>query len=280
MAPLVVHLPERSLIGVSGPDARPFLQGIITADINRLEIDAATYGALLSPQGKILFDFFLTREGSDRYLIDCPHAQSEALMKRLQLYKLRANIVIAPDPERQVTAVLEGHVPGAVKDPRPAAMGERLYAAKAPAGETAAAYHERRISLGFAEGGSDFASGELFPHEANLDQIGGVSFEKGCFIGQEVVSRIQHRGTARSRVLPARSQGTLPARGSEIRAGDTVIGRVLSGTGQDLLALLRLDRLADSTTRGLTISAEGVTLEVRKPSWASFEIAAGEIQPT
>jgi folate-binding protein YgfZ len=280
MGPLVVHLPERSLIRVSGPDARAFLQGVITADINRLEIGAATYGALLTPQGKILFDFFLAREGPDRFLIDCALSQTDGLVKRLGFYKLRANIAIEPDGERQASAVLEGHLPGAFKDPRPAAMGERLYQAKPPAGGAPGAYHQRRIAFGFAECGSDFTSGELFPHEANLDQIGGVSFEKGCFIGQEVVSRMQHRGTARSRVLPARTDGRLPAPGSDIRAGEASIGRVLSGAGENLLTLVRLDRLADSVTRGIPFTAQGIPLQIRKPAWATFEVAVGEGQPT
>ena len=275
MAPLIVHLPERSLIAISGPEAPGFLQGIITADISRLAVEAATYGALLTPQGKMLFDFFVVREAEDLFLVDCPLVQRDALLKRLQFYKLRARIDVAVDEQRNVHAVVEGNAPGAVRDPRPADMGERLYSRQAPNVGAAQVYHERRVALGFAEGGEDFEPGELFPHEANLDQIGGLSFEKGCFVGQEVVSRMEHRGTARSRILPCRAGDRLPAKGSEIGAGDRAIGRVLSGAGQNVLALLRLDRLAESAE----LTADGVALQVRKPAWARFEVPAAATQP-
>ena len=270
MAPLVVHLPERSMITISGPDAQSFLQGLVTTDVRQLDIGKAAYGALLAPQGKILFDFFLIREEADSYLLDCPRSQHDALEKRLQFYKLRARIDIATDQERAVHAVVEGSAAGVVEDPRPADIGGRLYANRLPAAAASDEYHRRRIAAGFAEGGMDYQSGELFPHEVNLDQIGGLSFEKGCFIGQEVVSRMEHRGTTRSRVLPCRTDGKLPAMGSNVVSGERTLGRVLSGAGEHILALVRLDRLADSLANGSRPSAEGIALEPRLPEWARF----------
>jgi hypothetical protein len=280
MASLVYHLPERALVTIAGSDAQAFLQGLITADISRLHAKEAVYGALLTPQGKILFDFFTIREAEDRYLIDSPLAQRDALLRRLQFYKLRAKIEIEAEEQRKVYAVVEGHATGAVRDPRPADMGERLYSRQAPAEGGTHEYHERRVALGFAEGGMDFESGELFPHEANLDQIGGLSFEKGCFIGQEVTARMEHRGTARSRILPCRARGRLPAKGSEIGAGDRAVGRVLSGAGQDVLALLRLDRLADCAEQSLELIADGTPLQARKPAWARFDVPIADRHPT
>ncbi|MDP9138299.1 MAG: folate-binding protein [Pseudomonadota bacterium] len=278
MAIKVIHLPERSLIAITGADAGTFLQGLITADINRLQVAAAAYAALLTPQGKMLFDFFVIREAENRYLIDCALAQRDALLKRLQFYKLRAKIDVQVDEQRKIHAVFDGHAPGAVTDPRPTGLGERLYARQAPADSGAHEYHERRVALGFAEGGMDFESGELFPHEANLDQMGGLSFEKGCFIGQEVVARMQHRGTARSRILPCQAGSRLPAKGSEILTGDRAVGRVLSGAGKEVLALLRLDRLAEGAAQGLM--ADGISLVARKPAWARFEGPAAGSRPT
>ncbi len=280
MAPHLVHLPERSLITIKGPDAQSFLQGLVTADLGRLEIGKASYGALLAPQGKILFDFFVIREEADRYLLDCHRSQHDALEKRLQFYKLRARIDIATDYVRAVHAVLDDHAPGAVRDPRPADMGDRLYSRQAPAAAAADEYHRRRIALGFAEGGADYPSGEFFPHEANLDQIGGLSFEKGCFIGQEVVSRMEHRGTTRSRILPCRTDGELPAMGSNIAGGGRTVGRVLSGAGHHVLALLRLDRLADSIADGSMLTSQGITLNPCRPVWARFAVPTAEGLPT
>jgi folate-binding protein YgfZ len=278
MAPLFFHLPERALISIAGSDAEAFLQGLVTTDVRRLQVNEASYCALLTPQGKMLFDFFLVREEETRYLADCPLAQRDALMKRLHFYKLRAKVDIEPE-ERSVHWVLEGHAPGAVRDPRPADMGERLYAREGPQPSGSQGYHERRIALGFAEGGMDFEPGELFPHEANLDQIGGLNFEKGCFVGQEVVSRMEHRGTARSRILPCRAASSrLPARGTHVSAGTLQIGRVMTGAGQNVLALLRLDRLADSAAQDLPLMADGIRLYAQKPAWARFEVPAAEGQ--
>lgn len=272
MARKIVLLHDRSLISVTGPDAPKFLQDLITADIDGLAMNQAAYTGLLTPQGKILFDFFVIREERG-YLIDCLLEQREQLIKRLMFYKLRAKLDIALDG-RQVAAVLEGAAEGAISDPRANGMGARLYALQGEAKGVVDDYHRRRISQGLAEGGHDYGSGELFPHEANFDQIGALSFRKGCFVGQEVVSRIEHRGTARSRILPCRVEGKLPAKGSEVKAGSATVGSVCSAIGDRLLALLRLDRLDEAHRGNIPVMAGESRLYPMKASWADYDVPA------
>jgi folate-binding protein YgfZ len=261
MTPEIVTLKDRALVSVAGEDAQKFLQDLVTADIDALAAGEATYASLLTPQGKVSFDFFIIREGQG-YLVDCVLPQREALVKRLTFYKLRAKIAITTADNRQAGAVLE-------------AMGQRVYDGRATGEDGTGAYHQQRIALGLAEGGQDFESGEIFPHEANFDQIGAISFRKGCFVGQEVVSRIEHRGTARSRILPCLVEGALPGKGSEISAAGRVIGRACSGKGDRLLALLRLDRLEEARGAGLPVTAAGSRLHPERPPWARFTLPAG-----
>ena len=273
MTPKIVTLKDRALVSVAGEDAQKFLQDLVTADIDALTAGGATYASLLTPQGKVLFDFFVIRERQG-YLIDCVLPQREALVKRLSFYKLRAKIAIATADQRQVLAVLGGSMPNEITDPRTPAMGQRLYDGPATGENGTGAYHQQRIALGLAEGGQDFESGEIFPHEANFDQIGAISFRKGCFVGQEVVARIEHRGTARSRILPCRVEGALPAKGSEISAAGKGIGRACSGMGDRLLALLRLDRLEEARGAGQPVTAGGSRLHPERPPWARFTLPA------
>jgi folate-binding protein YgfZ len=269
--------PERSAISVSGPDAPAFLQGLLTADVDALGRGQAAYAALLQPQGKILFDFFVFNAG-ERYLIDCSAAQKPDFLKRLMFYKLRARVEISDLADHEVGVSFvqptEGHD---FVDPRSPLLGCRVIAPKgklpSPDGNR---YRFGRIRLGIADSDEDIGSGRLFPHEANLDQLGGVSFTKGCFVGQEVVSRMEHRGTARNRIVPVSIAGEAPPKGMEVKAGDTVIGTLLSTDGQDALALLRLDRLKEAAMSGRALLTEGRSVRVRKPQWAKFEVATAE----
>jgi hypothetical protein len=262
------QLAARAAIAVAGPDARSFLHGLLTADIAGLKSGEAVYGALLSPQGKLLFDMFVL-DASERLLIDCSAARKADLLKRLAFYKLRANVTLAE--EGQLAAgVSAGEPPFALRyrDPRWPAMGWRFFAPKGTADE-AQGYDAFRIASGLADSDADLGSGEFFPHEANLDQLQGVSFSKGCYVGQEVVSRMEHRGTARSRILPVRLVGPAPAKGTEVKAGDRAVGQLLSSAGDRALALVRLDRLAEAREPLLT---EGVRVEVLKPAWARYGV--------
>jgi folate-binding protein YgfZ len=271
MADRLLSLKDRALIALKGEDARKFLQDLVTADVAALDRGKACYAGLLTPQGKILFDFFILRE-EDGYVIDCLIGQHEELMKRLKFYRLRAKLDIAAD-ERAVAWLPEGEASGAIPDPRTREMGARFYG-EARAEDGLKAYHDRRIRLGLAEGGHDFGAAEIFPHEANFDQIGAVSFTKGCFIGQEVVSRMEHRGTARSRIVPARVEGALPPKGTPVAAQGKTIGSVCSGAGDRVLALLRLDRLEEALAQGLAVTAGASRLVPSKAPWAKYNMAA------
>lgn len=272
-------LPDRGVLEVYGPEARAFLGRLITADVERLDIGEATYGALLSPQGKIQFDFFLLYtmmkrdDGApvDTFLLECAKSQLAELQKRLELYRLRANVRISPVINLQgYASVNEPQIDArSFRDPRSPEIGWRALVRMEERHKAVLGYHHVRIAHGLADSDADLGSGEFFPHEANLDQFGGVSFKKGCYIGQEVVSRMEHRGTARSRILPVQLGGPAPAKGSDIHAGEKTVGTLLSSSGDMALALLRLDRLAEATAPLLT---EGVSLEVLKPAWVRYDV--------
>lgn len=205
-----------------------------------MAVGQGAYGALLSPQGKILHDMFVYHADYE-ILVDCALEQRPDLLQKLQMYKLRAKLEIKARDDLEIAVGDEGY-----SDPRNAAMGQRQFAPKGTY-ETGEGYDAARIAFGLADSVADLGSNNFFPHEANFDQFGGVSFTKGCFVGQEVVSRMQHRGTARSRIMRIEARPTTPLKGSEIRSGDILIGEVLSSVGSQALALIRQDRLAEAT---------------------------------
>jgi folate-binding protein YgfZ len=266
-------LPSRAVISVAGEGAKDFLQNLVTADIDALNPGEATYSALLQPQGKILFDFFVLAEDG-RYAIDCSKTQKAELLKRLTFYKLRAKVNLTDSDEDVGVAAAKPANGLSYTDPRTAQLGVRLIAGKGSLPESdPEAYRGGRIRLGIADSDEDIGSGELFPHEANLDQLGAVSFKKGCFIGQEVVSRMEHRGTARNRIVPVYSARNAAAKGSTIAAGGKTIGTVLSASDKDALALIRLDRLKDAVEAREGLLTESGPIHVRKPGWARFDVA-------
>jgi tRNA-modifying protein YgfZ len=264
---------ERAVISVSGPDATDFLQNLVTADIAALDQGKATYSALLQPQGKILFDFFIVKDG-ERYAIDCSAKQRDELIKKLNHYKLRAKVKIEPSDEDVGIAIMRPDSGIVYADPRVPQLGLRVIA---PTGslppEPANPYRGARIRLGLADSDDDLGSGELFPHEANLDHFGAAGTSKGCYIGQEIVSRMEHRGAARNRILPVYIPKGPPAKGSEIKANGKTVGTLLSSDGKDALALIRLDRLKDAVVAKDTLLTDGKPVYVRKPLWARFEVA-------
>lgn len=260
--------PDRAILQVAGPEARHFLHTLLTTGIEGMPPGAARYGALLTPQGKILFDLFVLDDG-ESFLIDCAAAQQADLIRRLALYKLRANLTITARPELAVAVSASA---GTWADPRTPDLG---YRSVVPTGSLPISedYDSLRIALGLADSVADLGSGEFFPHEANLDQWGGVSFSKGCYVGQEVVSRMEHRGTARARILPVRLSNAAPPKGSDIRAGGKQMGTLLSSSGNRALALIRLDRLAEASSQLLT---GDVTVTVLKPRWARYDVPGAE----
>jgi folate-binding protein YgfZ len=254
--------PDRAVFSVRGDGALAFLHNLLTCDVAGLTMGQAAYGALLSPQGKIQHDVFVFNAG-EQVLIDCAQEHRSALLQKLMLYKLRAKLEIVARDDLEVAVGDEGFV-----DPRLTEIGHRFIAAtgsfKADVG-----YDEARIALGLADSVQDIGVNILFAHEANLDQLNGVSFDKGCYVGQEVVSRMQHRGTARSRILPIMCEPASPPKGTAIMSGDKVIGEVLSSSNANALALIRLDRLAEATSPLLSGAA---TLHVLKPDWVNYEV--------
>jgi tRNA-modifying protein YgfZ len=232
--------PDRAVISVRGDGALAFLHNLLTCDVAELSVGEAAYGALLSPQGKIQHDVFVFNAG-EQVLIDCALGQRAALMQKLKLYRLRAKLEIIERDDLEVAVGDEGF-----DDPRNAAMGKRFFAAK---GSFAVGdgYDAQRIALGLADSLLDIGTNILFPHEANFDLIPGVSFSKGCYVGQEVVSRMQHRGTARSRILTVTCAPVSPVKGTPILSGDKNIGEILSSSGVNALALIRTDRLVEAT---------------------------------
>jgi hypothetical protein len=266
------HLDDRGVISVSGADAAGFLQGLLTNDVERLEPGEARYAALLTPQGKILFDMIVVRAGGDEpsYLIDCAAAQAADLTKRLGFYKLRAKVAIADESaSRAVAAFWEAEPPkidGGLlyADPRDPRLGFRAILPRATAAaigsEHASEYEGLRIAVGAPKGGLDFAYGDAFPHDANFDLLHGVDFDKGCYVGQEVVSRMKHRGTARKRVARVKLAGPPPAPGTPVLDRELSVGALGSSSGREALALIRLDRAEDAKAAGRTLSAGGVSL--------------------
>lgn len=277
-------LDERALLSVAGEDAETFLQSLVTTDLGALAKGEARPGALLSPQGKILFDFLVWRQDGG-FALDCRSGIAADFLKRLTLYRLRAKVQISLLPQYVAAIAWGDDSPGSETDStqvRDLRFKEPVWrkAAEADAVPDGAEEWSRlRISAGVAESGSDYVLGDAFPHDVNLDQTGGLSFRKGCYVGQEVVSRMQHRGTARRRILIARGENSLPPAGTSILAGERPIGDLGTVDGQDGLALARIDKVKDAMDAGQTITAGGVAILLTIPPGAGFrfpETAGGD----
>jgi|KBSSwiStaDraftv2_1062776.scaffolds.fasta_scaffold499909_2 hypothetical protein len=281
----IVLLSDRAVVRVTGEAARNFLQGLITNHIDQAKPGSAIHAGLLTPQGKILVDFFVLPAG-DGFLLELAKAKLADLIQRLTIYKLRTQVAFVEEPSYGVAATWGSppHLPdGAIAyaDPRLPELGLRiLLPANADISglgcviATEDEYHARRIALGVPEGGRDYSFGDAFPHEAMFDQLNGVDFRKGCFVGQEVVSRMEHRGTARKRIVGVEGEGPLPPSGAEITAGSMPIGTLGSVAGSSGLALLRLDRAEEAKAAGTPLRAGEVTIAVRIPAWARFKAHA------
>ncbi len=279
----IASLSNRAVISLTGGETLAFLQDLITADVEALKPGEAAHGGLLTPQGKILFDFFIIAT-ADGALIDCDGGQRDGLLQRLTMYKLRRAIVLKSRDELAVAAGWgDGDLPVAdgafvFADPRLAGLGHRIIA---PAdglaritNSSAEDYASMRMTMGVADS-AEIGSSQLFPHEANYDQFGSVGFRKGCYVGQEVVSRMQHRGTARSRIVPVEAADDLPAPGASVHAGERQSGSLLASAGRRGLGLVRLDRAAAAIAGGNGLSVDGVALTMHKPSWARWAEPAG-----
>lgn len=268
-----VFLADRAVLSISGAEARDFLQGLVTCDMAKVAPGAPGFGALLTPQGKILFDFLVVQDG-ERFLLDAPREKAADLLKRLTFYRLRAKVELADlSAEGKGEAALgvvalfgDASAPGdaiVFDDPRAPALGRRAIlpnaAAQAFGSDPRESYEAHRIACGVPAGGLDFAYGDAFPHETNMDLLHGVAFDKGCYVGQEVVSRMQHRGLVRKRVVKVALEGEA-APGAEIRAGDIAIGVLGGAQGGRGLATVRLDRAEDAKGQAMLAGEARVSL--------------------
>jgi len=276
-------LPDRGVVKVSGGDARDFLNGLVTTDVTLLRPSLGRFGALLTPQGKITVDFLITEAPSGHgggFLIDCPRVLAQALADKLGFYKLRAKVTVENlSDSLGVLAAWDGEPAMkpdlAFADPRNTALGWRILAPEELKQKVAdligadlvdsAVYEAHRIASGVPRGGLDFMYGDAFPHETNMDRLNGVDFDKGCYVGQEVVSRMQHRGTARTRTVRVVLEDFSPEAGTAILAGEKPVGTIGSTSGQNGLALIRVDRAADALQAGTKLTAGGLAIRLADP---------------
>ncbi|CCD94312.1 putative glycine cleavage T protein (aminomethyl transferase) [Bradyrhizobium sp. ORS 375] len=277
-------LDDRGVVQVSGDDARKFLNGLVTTDVTKLVPGEARFGALLTPQGKIIIDFLVTQvpatEGGERFLLDVPRALAQALADKLNVYKLRAKVAVGNLSDRLgVIAVWDGAVGTMPEqsfiDPRHERLGARVIASQDALADIAArlgaeiagaeAYEAHRIDCSVPRGGLDFMYGDAFPHETNMDRLHGVDIGKGCYVGQEVVSRMHHRGTTRTRTAQVLLDGLSPEPGTPILAGEKTVGTMGSAAQRKGMALLRIDRATEAMEAGTPLTAGGLTLRVADP---------------
>ena len=270
-------LADRRLIRVSGTGAEEFLNNLITADVENLPEGEARAAALLTPQGKILFDFMIWRDGGD-YLIETGAAEQDALLRRLTMYKLRAPVDLKAETVEGVSVFWNENAPTAgIRDGRFGKAGIDLYRIPgASASGDIAAYDALRVEHGIAQSGRDYALQDAFPHDVLMDVNDGVSFKKGCFVGQEVVSRMKHRGTARRRVVTVSAEGALPTSGTEITADGKPVGTLGTVCGNRALAIVRIDRIADALASGTPLLAETVPVTVALPAWSGLSFPAAD----
>ncbi|CAN7215466.1 folate-binding protein [Agrobacterium tumefaciens] len=270
-------LADRRLIRVSGTGAEEFLNNLITADVENLPEGEARAAALLTPQGKILFDFLIWRDGGD-YLIETGVAEQDALLRRLTMYKLRAPVDLKAETVEGVSVFWNETAPTAgIRDGRFGKGGIDLYRMPgASASGDIAAYDALRVEHGIAESGRDYALQDAFPHDVLMDVNDGVSFKKGCFVGQEVVSRMKHRGTARRRVVTVSAEGALPTSGTEMTADGKPVGTLGTVCGNRALAIVRIDRIADAFASGTPLLAETVPVTVALPAWSGLSFPAAD----
>jgi folate-binding protein YgfZ len=291
-----VLLADRGALAVRGGDARPFLQGLTSNDITQIREDQAGYGALLTPQGKFLFDFFIAQEAA-QLLLETELARLEQLRRRLLIYRLRSKVDLEDVSTRFAVAALIGddvaglldlpQSPGAARvldqglvfiDPRLARLGARSLLPKETAAATLgqlgfeelepAAYDRLRLTLGVPDGSRDLVIEKSTLLESGFEELNGVDFAKGCFVGQELTARMKYRGLVRKRLLPVAFTGAPPPPGTIIRLGEREAGEMRSGIDGQGLALLRLEQVAKARAEGARLMAGATEIRPQDPAWA------------
>jgi folate-binding protein YgfZ len=276
-------LPDRGVIKVGGEEARNFLNGLVTTDVTLVRPGLGRFGALLTPQGKITVDFLITEAPAGHgggFLIDVPKPLAQQLASKLGFYKLRAKVTVENLSDGLgVLAVWDGEPATrpdlAFADPRSEQLGWRILVPEELKQKVAdlvgaelvdsEAYEAHRIVSGAPRGGLDFMYSDAFPHETNMDRLHGVDFDKGCYVGQEVVSRMQHRGTARTRTVKVILDDFSPEVGLPVMAGDKSVGTMGSTAGKHGLALIRTDRVSDALAAGVQLTAGGLPIRIAEP---------------
>ncbi len=260
--------PGRAVIAVTGADARTFLQRVITNGPETVSPGSPLFSALLTPQGKVLADFLLFDDEAGGLFIDAPESESDALIKRFSLYRMRADASISRRDDLCVATALSR--PGADAlaagaDPRAQSLGWRAIAPAEAAGAPDPDYELRRIEAAAPEFGADYGPSEVFSTDVNHDLISGIDYRKGCFVGQEVASRMHRKGGVRKRTVRLDFETVAAAAGAEVRAGEVQLGTITSAHGRSALARVRVDRLGDAPT----VDAGGAAARVHLPEPAA-----------
>ncbi len=293
-----IILQDRGLLKISGDDTLDFLQGLVTNDVNKLDSEFALYAAILSPQGKYLYDFFLVLLDGD-IVIDCEADRVDDLKRKLTIYKLRSKVQFTDiNDDFIVLAFIGNNVAKPLKlnnhegfakpflggvafmDPRITRIGGRaiiprenaknsLIEAGFPEGK-ADEYDELRIKLGLPDGSRDMVVDKAILLENGFQELNGIDWEKGCYMGQELTARTHYRGLIKKRLMPVQIKGPLPEPGTSIMFGDKNVGEMRSGNKKWGLALIRLDCYKEISESGDSLSSESTVLRPVKPDWAEF----------
>jgi hypothetical protein len=290
---LFTELPARGVIEVAGEDRVAFLQGLVSNDVAKASATRAIYAALLTAQGRYLFDFFIVALGNALYL-DAEAARLAELQKRLAVYKLRAKVTLADASARFVVAAAWGDGTdtafglsgtGAAKsfaggvaylDPRLEALGARFLLPRENidatrqagfAASDAATYDRHRLALGVPDGTRDLTPEKALLMESGFDELNGIDWQKGCYMGQELTARMKYRALVKKRLLPVVIEGADVAPGTEITQGGSEAGEMLSTRDGRGLALLRLDAVEAAQNNGADLKAGAAFIRPQRPDW-------------
>lgn len=284
-------LPDRAILEIEGEDSARFLQGLITIDSEKIKIKTASYGCLLTPQGKYAYDFFLYRKDSNLFWLETDAARAPDLMKRLRLFKLRSKVVLTLlDPAPTIIAVPGIAVPiteenqswDSFTDPRHSALGLRIITSDADntcymleqAGLSKlpiTAYEQLRLKLGIPDGARDMEIDKSTMLECNIDQLGGVDWAKGCYMGQELTARTRYRGLVKKRLVPLIISGPLPDYGTAVELDGKIFGETRSASGDQALALMKLTGIGMALNNAAEFTVGEAQARLALPEWLRIE---------
>ncbi|MEQ9506819.1 MAG: folate-binding protein [Hyphomonas sp.] len=259
------RLPNRAVLVLTGPDTLALLERTVTHTVTSWADGEARYGALLTPQGKVIADYIAHRT-ADGVLMDVHEDAADDLLKRLKMFRLRSSVEIVRN-DALVAGISEGGAP----DPRSEKLPRRVVAPASDMDEALPDWDALAIAAGIPEWGRDYRAAEVFPTDINMDVMGGIDYKKGCFVGQEVASRMKRKGLIRKRTVRMRGEALAP--GAEVRAGANLLGTVTSSVGQDGLALVRTDRFAKSVLAKEAVTVGGAA-EIEGAPWLIAEITS------